>query len=138
MPKTPSVLFIIDTKNLCCHVSIVFIIPSSLSWRSQKEISFLDIWIIHSGQKMETRLYRKSTNTDIYIHWNSYAPSTWKCSTLKSLIMRAYTISSNDSYLKLELKHLWKVFHEQNGCPHRLITKSYEWSEKVKWKWSYQ
>ena len=78
----------------------------------ENEISFLDILIIHSGQKIETRVYKKSTNTDIYIHWNSYAPSSWKRNTLKTLIMRAYTISSNDSYLKLALKHLRKVFHE--------------------------
>ena len=37
--------------------------------------------------------------------------------------MRAYMISSNDSYLKLELKHLRKVFHERNGYPHWFITK---------------
>ena len=34
----------------------------------ENEISFLDILIIRSGQKFETRVYRKSTNTDIYIH----------------------------------------------------------------------
>ena len=33
-------------------------------------------------------------------------------------IMRAYTISSNDSYLKLELKYIRKAFHERNGYPH--------------------
>ena len=37
--------------------------------------------------------------------------------------MRTYTTSSNDSYFKLELKHLQKVFHEQNGYPHWFITK---------------
>ena len=37
--------------------------------------------------------------------------------------MRAYTISSNNSYLKSELKYLQKVFHEQNGYPHWFITK---------------
>ena len=37
----------------------------------ENEISFLDILIICSGQKIETRVHRKSTNTDIYIRWNS-------------------------------------------------------------------
>ena len=37
--------------------------------------------------------------------------------------MRAYTISSNDSYFKLELKHRQKVFHERNGYPQWFITK---------------
>ena len=57
------------------------------------------------------------------INWNSYAPSSRKRSTQKMLIMRTYTISSNDSYLKLELQHLQKVFHEQNAYPHWFITK---------------
>ena len=37
--------------------------------------------------------------------------------------MRAYTIISNDNYLKLELNYLRKVFHEQNRYPHWFITK---------------
>ena len=37
--------------------------------------------------------------------------------------MRAYTISTNDSYLKLELKYLRNVFHVQNEYPHWCITK---------------
>ena len=84
----------------------------------ENEISFLDILIIRSGQKIETRVYKKSTNTGIYIHWDSYAPSSWKRSKLKTLIMTAYKISSKDSYLKLEIKYLRKVFHEQNEYPH--------------------
>ena len=35
---TPSVLFVMDTKNLCCHVSIVFIIPSSLHMKLKKKM----------------------------------------------------------------------------------------------------
>ena len=89
----------------------------------ENKISLLDMLIIRSGQKIETRVYRKSANTDIYIHWNSSATSTWKYSTLKTLTMRASTISSNNNCLKLELKHLPKVFHERNGYPHWFITK---------------
>ena len=59
----------------------------------------------------------------IKINQISYAPSSRKRSTLKILMMRAYTISSNGSYLKLELKHLRKVFHERNGYPHCFIIK---------------
>ena len=101
------------------HNSIQF----TYETEKENEISFLDILIIRSRQKIETRVYRKSTNTDIYIHWNSNAPSSWKRSTLKTLIMRGYTISSDDSYLKLELKYLQKVFHERSGHPQWFITK---------------
>ena len=74
----------------------------------ENKISFLDILIIRIGQKIETLVYRKSTNTDIYIHWDSRALSSRKRSTLKTLIMRVYMINSNDRYLRLEIKHLRK------------------------------
>ena len=120
---TPSVLLVVATKNfvLSCLNSFHNSIQFTYEIEKENEISFLDIFIKRSGQK--TRVYKKSTNTDIYIHWNSYASSSWKCSTLKTLIMRTYTINSNDSYLKLELKHLRKVFHERNGYPHWFKTK---------------
>ena len=108
---------------LSCLNSFNNSIQFTYETEKENEISFLDILIIRSGQKIETRVYRKSTNTDIYINWNSCAPPSWKRSTLKTLIITAYAISSNDSYLKLELKHLRKVFHERNGYPQWFITK---------------
>ena len=59
----------------------------------ENEISFLDILIICSGQKIETRVYR------------------------------AYMINTNDSYFKSKLKYLQKVFHERNGYPPWFIMK---------------
>ena len=54
------------------HNSIQF----TYETEKENEISFLEILIIRSGQKIETRVYRTSTNTCIYIHWNSYVPSS--------------------------------------------------------------
>ena len=42
----------------------------------ENEISFIHIFIIRSGQKIETRVYRKSINTDICYLQNSCAPSS--------------------------------------------------------------
>ena len=41
---------------------------------SSNRLLFLDVLIIRNGQSIETCVYRKLTNTDIYIHWNSFAP----------------------------------------------------------------
>ena len=79
--------------------------------------------IIRNGQEIQTGVYRKSTYTGMYIHWKSYAPSSWKCSTLNTLIMKTYTISPNDSYLRLKLKYFQKVLNEQNKYPHWFLTK---------------
>ena len=40
MPMTLSVLYVLDTKNLCCHVSIVFIIPTSLHIKLKNKIKY--------------------------------------------------------------------------------------------------
>ena len=76
---------------------------------SNNRLSFLDVLIIRNGQSIETCVYRKPPNTDICIHWNSFAPIQWKCSTLKTLVYCSYLICSNDHYLTLELKYLRKA-----------------------------
>ena len=60
-------------------------------------------------------MYRKNTNTDIYLNWLSHAPNTWKRGTLKVLINRTYTLFSTDYHLKEELGYLEKVFVERSN-----------------------
>ena len=66
-------------------------------------------------------MYRKNTNTDIYLNWLSHAPNTWKRGTLKVLINRTYTLCSTDYHLKEELRYLEKVFVERNNYPRWLV-----------------
>ena len=55
------------------------------------------------------------------MNWNSYAPKAWKIATLKSLIKRAYMISSTDDSLNEELRHLKDVFSCINQYPKSVI-----------------
>ena len=64
------------------------------------EISFLDVLLMRCHGKLETPVFRKETNNDIYLHWRSFAPIAWKKGTLRTLIRRAYTICSNDNLLQ--------------------------------------
>ena len=41
---------------------------------NQNKLSFQDILLIWRGTKIETTVYRKSTNNDIYLNWVSFAP----------------------------------------------------------------
>ena len=87
-----------------------------------KEIAFLDVLLSRRDDgKLETKVYRKSTNTDIYMNWHSHAPPTWKISTLKCLVKRAFMISSKEEYLQEELAHLKKVFTEYNQYPKKIV-----------------
>ena len=79
--------------------------------------------LIRTGDNIETCVFRKPTNTDIYINWNSFAPFQWKYSTFKTLVYRAYIVCSDNQHLKSELNYLREVFHNINLYPHSFITK---------------
>ena len=49
-----------------------------------QRVSFSDVSIRRlTNRKLETTVFRKETNTYIYINWNSHAPLQWKIGTLK-------------------------------------------------------
>ena len=73
--------------------------------------------LIKKNDTFETTVYRKPTNKGIYLHWNSFAPETWKRGTLGSIINRAYDICSNDEFLRLELSRIKHDFIKINGYP---------------------
>ena len=45
--------------------------------------------------KLDKTVFRKETNTDLYINWNSPATIEWKQGSLKNLIKRLILICSN-------------------------------------------
>ena len=79
-----------------------------------KKLSLLDVQLICTGDNIETCVFRKRTNTDIYIHWNSLAPFQWKYSTIKTLVYVAYIVCSDNQHLESEFNYLRKVFHNFN------------------------
>ena len=74
-----------------------------------------------SASGIETSVYRKPTNTDIYINWRAHAPTIWKIATLKSLIKRAFLISSTKAALEEELVHIQSVFCDYDDYPQKLV-----------------
>ena len=80
-------------------------------------ISFLDVLLIKRNDSIDLAVFRKETNTDLYINWDAFAPETWKTSTLRTLVKRAYKICTQDYLLEMELEHLKKVFIEVNNFP---------------------
>ena len=66
--KNGSVKHVLSTLNNF-HSSIKF------TYETEKgnKLSFLYV-LIRTGDNIETCVFRKPTNTDIYIHWNSFAP----------------------------------------------------------------
>ena len=66
------------------------------------KISFLDVLLMRGNGKLETTIFCKQTNNDIYLHWRSFAHMTWKKGALRTLLRRAYIVCSNDNLLQEE------------------------------------
>ena len=84
-------------------------------------LTFLDTKIKWQHGHFETSVYRKDTNTDLYIHWESPAPHTWKRSTFRGLVYRAYTVCSEKRLIDQELEHLKTTFAGINGYPTKVV-----------------
>ena len=85
------------------------------------KISFLDVLILRNGSSIETTVYRKFAHNDVYIHSDSFSPNSWKVGTMKTLLLRAFVLCSNEQLLNREVEHLWNVFHHTNGYPKAVI-----------------
>ena len=119
--KNDSIDHIINTLN-SFHPNIQF----THETETANKINFLDVMIIRNNNTLSTTIYRKPTNNDIYIHWNAFAPETWKRGTLRTLTQRAYTVCSNEKLLTEELLYLRRSFNNVNGYPHHIITKIFQ------------
>lgn len=85
-------------------------------------ISFLDVKVIRqSNGTFKTSVYRKETSSNIYIHWESFAPRTWKIGTLHGLLQRAFTVCSNVEEVEKEIYFLKNIFSKVNGYPVKVI-----------------
>ena len=75
-------------------------------------LPFLDVLLTKNGNNIVPTVYRKTN--DFYLNWNSFAPTSGKRETLKTLIDRAYLICSSPELRKQEIQHLKQVFHGKN------------------------
>ena len=120
--KTDSIQHVLNTLN-SFHPNIQF----TFETEQNNSIPFLDILLIrNNSSKIDTTVYRKSTHKDIYIHWQAFAPNTWKRGTLFTLTKRAYSICSNTQLLHKELSHLRNVFNRINNYPQSVITQTFQ------------
>ena len=87
-----------------------------------QKITFLDVLITPTrDKKLETTVFRKKTNTDLYINWNSHVPIHWKRGSLKNLIQRSILICSNEKLREDKLDYLRNVFIKENDYPPKLV-----------------
>ena len=83
-------------------------------------LSFLDIAITKNENKFETSVFRKKTFTGLGMHFLSFEPLIYKVNSIRTLIYRAYHLSSNYIKFHLEINFLHTFFHN-NGFPSNLF-----------------
>ena len=85
-----------------------------------RKIPFLDVNVsTREDRGFDTEIHRKSTDMNIYIQWNAFAPKAWKIGTLKGLVRRAFTLCSTVDARNKEIAFLKKVFRGINRYPSR-------------------
>ena len=107
-----SLLIVSTTLNLF-HPNISF----TYEKENKSQLTFLDVLFIRNGRHLDTTVYWKVIHNDLYLHWDAFAPVSWKWGALKTLVNRAYLVCSNKELLHNELAYLKSVFLKENGYP---------------------
>ena len=92
---------------------------------TEGKITFLDVLVSRKlDGSFDTEVYRKKTDSSIYINWNAYATRSWKIGTLKGLLRRAFLVCSTEQSLEKEIKFLKQTFTKINGYPSRIVDRT--------------
>ena len=89
-----------------CHPSISF----TMEIASNGKLPFAGIEICKEGCKLVTSVYRKPTNTGLLLHHQSHVDNRYKRSLVKTMLNRAYRLSSTWELFSTECERLKLIF----------------------------
>ena len=105
MPNTDAATDFLTTLN-GLHPSLKF----TMELPADNWIPFIGIEIIKNGKELETRVYRKPTNTGLLLHFQSHVDKRYETSVLKTLLHRAHALSSTTEAFHDECTRLRSIF----------------------------
>ena len=88
------------------HPNIKFTVEES----NNNVLSFLDTQISLVGDRFESCVFRKSTNTDVLLNFSAICPSSWKKGVILGALNRAKVICSNSELFSNEVSKLKSMF----------------------------
>ena len=88
--------FLTTLKN--GHPSIDF----TMELEENGRLAFLGMNIIRNGSRLDTKVYRKPTDTGLLLHYHSHVDGRYKRPLLNTMLNRAFKLSST-----------WKLFHQK-------------------------
>ena len=87
---------------------------------------FLDMLLMRNHKDITPTVYQKESNSDVYLHWDSFTSISWKRRTLKTLVERGYFICSTPRLLEKGLTHIKTIFRTTNGYHNWIINQVFE------------
>ena len=95
-------------------------IKFTLELATNDKLPFLDLHISRAASKLSTSVYRKPTDTGLYLNFNSLAPKKYKVATINSLLHRAFSHNTSWFNFHNEITHIRKLLIN-NSYPINLI-----------------
>ena len=105
MPNTDAAADFLTTLN-GLHPSLKF----TMGLPADNMIPFIGIEIIKNGTELETRVFRKPTNTGLLLHFQSHVDKRYKIGLLKTMLHRAYALSSTTEAFNEECAKFHSIF----------------------------
>ena len=88
------------------HPNIKFTVEE----RNNNILSFLDTRIRLVGERFESCVFRKSTNTDVLLNFSAICPSSWKKGVILGALNRAKVTCSSSELFSKEVSKLKSMF----------------------------
>ena len=115
VPNIASANEFLETLNHC-HPSVKF----TMEIENNGMLPFLGTQLLNKSTQIQTKVYVKPTNTGLLLHYKSHVDDRYKRGLLKTMLDRAFRLSSNWSYFSDECDRLKMVF-SRLSYPDRLI-----------------
>ncbi|CAF1482133.1 unnamed protein product, partial [Didymodactylos carnosus] len=100
------------------HPTIKF----SIEVQNDNKLPFLDVMVERKDKELITYVYRKPTDTGLYLKWTSNQPRSYKINLLKCLCIRAQRICSTSTLLEQQFQY-FRIMFRANGYPNNVINK---------------
>ncbi|XP_078350920.1 uncharacterized protein LOC144635715 [Oculina patagonica] len=105
MANVPAATSFLSTLNEC-HPCIQF----TMEIAENNKLPFLGMMIEKIDCQLTTSVYRKPTNTGLLLHYQSHVDQRYKRSLLKTMLNRAYRLSSSKESFAVECEQLKRMF----------------------------
>ena len=83
-------------------------------------MAYLDVMVTKSALGLSTTIFRKQTNTGLYLKWGSLSPIAYKRNLVNNLIHRAYKICNSYKLMHVEFNNIKDLLF-RNGYPANFV-----------------